>query len=429
LKNKFVKFAVLAFVAIILFLPLFVKAQTDNSTTIYFFYGDGCPHCKEQEPFMKEMSQKYLSLNIVYLETWHNETNAKLLTQMFEAHKVKAGGVPATFIGIESPIVGYRDAQTTGVQIEQKIKQCIDNSCANPLDKLSATNQTITNQSINQTQINIPVIGNVDPNAVSLPIFTIIIAGLDSFNPCAFFILLFLLSILVYAGSRKKMLLVGGVFIFFSGLIYFLFMAAWLNVFLWTGEILWITMIAGAIAVIMSLINIKDFFYFKKGISLSISEKAKPKLFKRMRLLISGASIWSVLLGTVVLAVVANMYELLCTAGFPMVFTRMLTLNNLSTTSYYMYLLLYNLVYIIPLAVIVIIFTYTLGSRKLSEYEGRVLKLISGVMMLLLGLVLLLKPSILNNVVASIVMIVMALILSVLIVVVHKKFSKQKNHD
>ncbi|MGV8168474.1 MAG: hypothetical protein ACP5N3_00290 [Candidatus Nanoarchaeia archaeon] len=429
MKSKQQKGIFALFLALVVLLSLqgvFAQEQQGKlqETTVYFFWGEGCPHCAAQEPFMKTLENKYSQLNIVYLETWHNETNAELLTQLFDAHGIAAGGVPATFIGTDKPIVGYRDAETTGKQIEQKIQNCLVDGCE---DSLTALNSST--QENNESTINIPVIGEVDATSVSLPVFTIIIAGLDSFNPCAFFVLLFLLSMLVYAGSRKRMLLVGGIFIFFSGAIYFLFMAAWLNIFLWTGEILWITMAAGILAVIIAIINVKDFFIFKKGVSLSIPESAKPKLFQRMRGLIKESSLWSVILGTVVLAIVANMYELLCTAGFPMVFTRVLTLNELSSTSYYMYLLLYNLVYIIPLAIIVGIFTYTLGSRKLSEYEGRVLKLMSGMMMLMLGLVLVFKPSLMNNVLASIILIVLALAVSFGVVLIHKRLAKHKKKE
>ncbi|MGV8161783.1 MAG: hypothetical protein ACP5N2_00440 [Candidatus Nanoarchaeia archaeon] len=424
MEGKKQKLAILAMLIVVLaFSFQIVSAQEQGSnlqeTTVYFFWGDGCPHCANQEPFMKELESKYSQLNIIYLETWHNQTNALLLKELLDAHNIKAGGVPATFIGTNEPFIGYGSAITTGKEIEKEIQVCLVDGCDDPLKVLEDAPELS-----NSSEITIPVIGKINPEAVSLPLFTIIIAGLDSFNPCAFFVLLFLLSILVYAGSRKRMLIVGGVFIFFSGLIYFLFMAAWLNIFLWTGEILWITLVAGILAVIIALVNIKDFFFFKKGISLSIPDSAKPKLFQRMRGLIKESSIWSLLLGTVVLAIVANTYELLCTAGFPMVFTRMLTLNNLSHTSYYMYLVLYNLIYIIPLAIIVGVFTYTLGSRKLSEYEGRMLKLMSGMMMFFLGLVLAIKPSLLNNVLASIVMIVISIALSLGIIFLHKKYNK-----
>lgn len=217
---------------------------------------------------------------------------------------------------------------------------------------------------------------------------------------------------LIYARSRKRMLLIGFTFVFFSALVYFLFMAAWLNFFLIVGQIKIVTAVAGIIAVIISLINVKDFFFFKKGVSLTISDSAKPKLFERMRNLIKATSLPSMMLGTIFLAAAANMYELLCTAGFPMLFTRILTLNNLSTMQYYSYLVLYNLVYVIPLTIIVIVVTITLGARKLTEKQGEKLKLISGIMMLLLGGVLLFKPELLNNILAALALLCCALALS-----------------
>jgi hypothetical protein len=174
-------------------------------------------------------------------------------------------------------------------------------------------------------------------------------------------------------------------------------MAAWLNLFLLVGHLRAITTVAGTVALVLGIINAKDFFFFKEGVSLSIPEAARPKLFARMRALLKAESPATMLTGALVLAVAANSYELLCTAGFPMVFTRVLTLHSLPPGRYYLYLVLYNIVYIIPLAVIVGIFTATLGSRKMSEWQGRVLKLLSGMMMILLGGVLLIEPALLNN--------------------------------
>jgi hypothetical protein len=273
----------------------------------------------------------------------------------------------------------------------------------------------------NDASINIPFLGGLDARSSSLPMLTLIIAGMDSFNPCAFFVLLTLLGLLVHAQSRNKMLLIGGIFVFFSGFIYFLFMAAWLNLFLVMGHVAIITMIAGCVSLVIAGINIKDFFLFKQGLSLTIPDSAKPKLFDRMRKLLHSTSLVSILIGTTVLAVVANFYELLCTAGFPMVFTRILTLSKLSTTSYYLYLILYNIVYIIPLFIIVLGFTLTLGRRKLSEWQGRVLKLVSGVMMLGLGGVLLVNPALLNSVMVSSGILVLALSISLFVAMVTKK--------
>jgi len=237
----------------------------------------------------------------------------------------------------------------------------------------------------------------VDPHALSLPMFTLVVAGLDAFNPCAFFVLLFLLSLMVHARSRSRMLLIGGTFVFFSGLVYFVFMAAWLNLFLVVGGAPLVTLIAGAIAVLIGLLNTKDYFYFKQGPSLTIPDGAKPALYRRMRGLLGAENMAAMLVGTVALALAANSYELLCTAGFPMIFTRVLTLHEVGGAGYYGYLALYNLIYILPLLAIVAVFTVTLGVRKLSEQQGRVLKLLSGIMMLGLGVVLLAAPDLLNS--------------------------------
>lgn len=212
------------------------------------------------------------------------------------------------------------------------------------------------------------------------------------------------------------MALIGGIFVFFSAAIYFLFMAAWLNLFIYLGELRIITLVAGGVAVVIASINIKDYFCFKKGFSLSIADTEKPKLFDRMRQLLKLDSIATAIFATIVLAVVANSYELLCTAGFPMVYTRILTLHSLSVESYYLYLLLYNLIYILPLLTIVILFTVKLGSRKLSQQEGMALKLLSGVMMLMLGLLLLVSPQLLNNIVTASAILIFAISLTWVII-------------
>jgi hypothetical protein len=262
--------------------------------------------------------------------------------------------------------------------------------------------------------LRVPVLGDLDAGAMSLPLFTLVIAGLDAFNPCAFFVLLFLLSLMVHAKSRARMLLVGGTFVFFSALVYFLFMAAWLNLFLVVGGAPVVTFVAGLVAVLIGVLNVKDFFWFRQGPSLSIPEQAKPGLYQRMRGLLSAESLPTMLVGTVALALAANSYELLCTAGFPMVYTRVLTLHELSGWTYYAYLALYNLVYVLPLAAIVLVFTFTLGARKLSEREGRVLKLLSGVMMLGLGLTMLVRPEALGSPAIGLGLLLVALVVTAL---------------
>jgi hypothetical protein len=250
---------------------------------------------------------------------------------------------------------------------------------------------------VQRRSLRLPLIGEIDTNGLSLPLLTVMIAGMDAFNPCAFFVLLFLLSLLVHQSDRRRMALIGGVFVAFSGLMYFAFMAAWLNLFLVLGSLPWVTGAAGLLALLMGAVNVKDFVRFRQGLSLSISDSGKATIFQRARRLLAADSLPAMLAATVVLAVSANFYELLCTAGFPMVFTRLLTLQGGGAAQHYLYLALYNVIYVLPLLAIVIAFVRTMGARKLSEREGRLLKLLSGLMMLGLGALLLLAPEKMGN--------------------------------
>jgi len=198
--------------------------------------------------------------------------------------------------------------------------------------------------------------------------------------------------------SRARMLLIGGVFVLVSGVMYFTFMAAWLNVFQLFGHLAWVTIAAGALAMFVGIVNVKDFFLFERGITLSIPESKKSDIFRRARAILVAENLPAMLAATLFLAVAANLYELLCTAGFPMVYTRLLTLAELSPAARYGYLAAYNVIYVLPLALIVVVFARTLGARKLTEREGRLLKLMSGIMMLGLGVLLLLAPELVSRI-------------------------------
>lgn len=407
-----------------------VNQKSLNIVYVYLFWGEGCPHCKAEKNYLNKLREKYKTIKIIDYEVWYNKQNAEKLERYSSAYGIKTAGVPVTFIG-ENSFIGF--SEHTKKEIEEALLTCLNTECINPENfVLRKTNQSISNNFITKATpdvlecqkksnlVYIPWFGKIDSQDTSIPILTIIIAGLDSFNPCAFFVLFSLLGLLIHAKSRKKILLIGSTFVFFSGFIYFLFMSAWLNLFLIMGKVELITYVAGAIAFIIAIINIKDYFIFKKGVSLTIPDSAKPKLFDRMRRLLKSSSLIPILIGTTILAISANSYELLCTAGFPMIFTRILTLRNLSNIDYYMYLILYNIIYIIPLTIIVLIFTITLGKRNLTEWQGRVLKLVSGMMMLGLSIILIFNPALLSNVFLSIILLLGSIFISGLIVITTK---------
>lgn len=397
--------------------PLWLEPGADGQPRVhlYFFWSESCPHCQEAHPFITAIPEQRPWVELHSLEVSRQRDNARRFVTMAEAIGQRAEAVP-TLIFCERMEVGWGDAASSGAALLAALDACRASAAAPAQHAESATvtaSQPPAPSSVSPP-ITVPVFGTIDPSAFSLPLFTVVIAGLDAFNPCAFFVLLFLLSLLAHQKDRRRMLVVGGIFVATSGLMYFAFMAAWLNVFQWLGALGGITLAAGLLAVLVGLINVKDFFAFERGISLSIPDSAKPTLYRRARAVLQSGSPAAMLAATVLLAVAANFYELLCTAGFPMVYTRLLTLTVSSPEARYAWLALYNLIYVVPLLLIVLTFVGTMATHKLSEREGRLLKLLSGTLMLELGLVLTLAPAWLNSLAVTATLVVGAIALTLL---------------
>jgi hypothetical protein len=360
-------------------------ADGQPEVPLYFFWSLSCPHCVVARPHIDAIPQARPWVRLHSLELSRHPENVERYRAMASTLGEEAASVPALLFCGEVH-VGWDGDATTGATIRQRLDDCRARAIAGAATAANPSNPRAA------AAINLPLIGALDPSSLSLPALTLVLAGLDAFNPCAFFVLLFLLSMMVHQKSRSRMLLIGGVFVAISGLMYFAFMAAWLNVFQLFGHLAWVTLAAGALAVFVGVVNVKDFFAFENGLTLSIPESKKPDIFRRTRGILGAGSLPAMIAATAFLAITANFYELLCTAGFPMVYTRLLTLADLGSAGRYGYLAAYNLIYVLPLAAIVVVFARSLGARKLSEREGRLLKLLSGVMMLELGALLLLAP-------------------------------------
>ncbi len=240
--------------------------------------------------------------------------------------------------------------------------------------------------------IELPFFGELSVGEMGLPLFTFLVGLVDGFNPCAMWILVFLLSVLVNINYRRKILLIAGTFVLVSGLAYYAFMAAWLNVFMLIGFARPAQILLGIMALLIGVINIKDFFAFKRGITLSIPESSKPGLYRRVREIVTAKYLTTALASVVALAVVVNMVELLCTAGLPALYTQILTMQELPAWKNYLYLALYIVAYMLDDTILLTVVLVTLSHRKLQEREGRWLKLISGVVILALGLVMIFQP-------------------------------------
>ena len=340
--------------------------------TVTAYVRAGCPHCAAAKTWLADAQQRLPGLRVDYRDIGEPAARAA-----FEAlgrlRHVQRPGVP-TFAICEEVLVGFGDG--TGPLIEGLV-----------------TGRIATAREVMAAEV--PVFGELSPATLGLPAFTVLLGLVDGFNPCAMWVLLFLLSLLVHVRSRARIALVAGTFVAVSGLVYFAFMAAWLEVYFLIGFSRALQIALGTLALLIGAVHVKDFFALHRGFSLSIPESVKPTLYQRMRGIVRAENLFAALGGVAVIAVLVNLVELLCTAGLPALYTQVLSYYPLSDPGYYGYLALYNLAYVFDDALMVTIAVVTLGQHRLQERGGRWLKLLSGAVILVLGALLLFAPEML----------------------------------
>jgi hypothetical protein len=334
------------------------------------FVREGCPHCRRAEVFVAELQRAHPELRIATFDVGVDAASLDRLRDLAEEHHVQAIGVPA-FHARGRLLVGFADAETTGQEIRRLLE-------------LAAAPEP--------AGIDTPGFGRLYAHELGLPLFTLAIGLIDGTNPCAMWVLLFLLSMLAHLRSRRRMAALAATFVLASGAVYFAFMAAWLNLLLWVGFSRPLQIALGVIALAIGALDAKDFVAPGFGPSLRIPESARPGIAARLRGILRADRLGAAWLAIVALAIAVNAVELLCTAGLPTLYTQILTLQALPRGQYYAYLGLYNLAYVFDDALMVALAVATLGHRKLQEHEGRWLKLASGAVLLGLGAVLLLRP-------------------------------------
>lgn len=353
-----------------LMLLLTVTALADTDLRLDVYVTENCPHCAQAKLWLLQLQRERPDLEVVL---HHVDSNPLAREQLAELSR-QAGqwppGVP-TFVVGENVLVGFDSAALSG----PAVLALLGNGAA-PAPRVMESR----------------LLGELSVARLGLPGFTLAMGLIDGFNPCAMWVLLFLLALLVNLRDRARMALIAGTFVLVGGAVYYAFMAAWLNLFLVVGFGPLVRLTLAVLALVIGAINVKDFAAFHRGVSLSIPEAAKPRLYARARAVLQGRNLPASLLAVAALAVLVNFVELLCTAGLPAVYTAVLTHQALPDTAYYGYLGLYILAYLTDDALMVGLAVYSLSRRKLDENTGRWLKLVSGVVMLALGIVLLLRP-------------------------------------
>lgn len=346
------------------------------------YWREGCPRCEEARPFVAALAAAEPALGVEWVEVRAGGEGLARFRADVERLGLRGAGLPMFVSGAEV-VVGFRSGVT-----DEPLRALARRALAGaprPPDAVAAP------------RVTLPWLGAIDPRAMPLGAFTLLVGLVDGVNPCAMYVLVVLLGILLHARSRRRMALYGGAFVLMSGVVYFLFMTVWLGAFSLGGVSRTITAVLGGVLVAMGLVNAKDAVWLKRGPSLSVPDAAKPGLHRRMRAIAAAATLPAGLAGVTALAFVVNLVELGCTIGLPAVYTRVLSLRtDLGPWRRAGYLALYNLAYVVPLAVIVAVFALTLRRVVLSERGARILKGISGALLVLFGAVFLLAPGLLE---------------------------------
>ncbi len=390
------KYLKLTLVALFCFLTFSLNVEAKEKTTLYFFHGDGCPHCAQEEVFLDEIKDKYKDdLKIKEYEVWYNFSNQRLMEKVADALNTKASGVPFTVIG-KHFFEGYSDVNKK--DIEDTIKKVIDNpeedivSQVKNNKKVNITSQKSKNSS--DKIINVPLIGKVNVLKVSIPIAAILIGLVDGFNPCAMWVLLFLISTLIGMKDRKKMWILGGTFLLTSALMYLIIMFSIFKITTTISTSILLRNIIAIVAILGGGINLYNYLKSRKKDSGCevVDDKKRKQIFSKIKKFTSEKSLLLALLGVITLAISVNIIELACSAGLPLVFTEILSINEVSTIMSFIYTLIYILFFLLDDLIIFIIAMTTMKLTGISTKYSKYSHLIGGVLLLIIGILLIIKP-------------------------------------
>jgi len=371
--------------------PATAPAAAAAPGRIELFVREGCQHCAQAEAFLTELRRERPELSVAVRDVQKEPEALARLQELVQATGAGVARVPAVYVNGQL-ILGYSAEASTDKLVRSALAGGKVSSTGTPNDSSSceAEDSLACGPEAQQDKFEVTALGRtITLDDVGLPAFSIALGLLDGFNPCSMWVLLLMISLLAPLNDRQRMLAIAGTFVLVQGIAYFAMMAAWLNLFLLIGLSRASQVAIGLIAIVAGLINLKDFVAFGRGITLSIPEAARPRIYHRMAGILRAPTYTAAIAGTVVLALLVQAVEFMCTSGFPALFTRILTLRQLDATAYYGYMLLYNAAYMLDDLIVLGVGVTLLSRHRLQEKEGRVLKLIAGVVMVGLGIYLL----------------------------------------
>ena len=389
------------FLLLVLLSSTCVAAAAPGPFVIHFFYGQGCPHCAKEEKVLREYENRYGNLRIERYEVYFNQENMDLLEKVVERLEAYPPAVPFLVVGDEY-VVGF-DENFTPDMIKTLIAKCLPGHCPDVVRQILGGEKAPPVQGSAQTArpaeqtwvITIPLVGEIDVRSFSLPMLTVVMGFLDGFNPCAMWALIFLIGLLLGMRNRARMWLLGSVFIVASAFVYFLFMAAWLNIILFFGLVIWVRIAIGLIALAGGVYSVRDAI-LNPEISCKMTDDERRRQFRvRLRNAIGQQSLLLSLVGISLLAFMVNLVEIVCSAGFPAIYTQVLSLSALPTWKYYAYILLYIFVFMLDDLIVFFAAMMTLEITGATTTYVRYARLLGGLLMLLIGALLIFRPQVL----------------------------------
>ena len=413
------------------------EATPQTKVIIHFFWAEGCPHCADERAFLDSLVAQSNHAELRTYELLHNRDNARLLLDFAQRFGYKARSAPATFVGSRY-WVGF--TPEIGGEIAEHVRNCVSSNCPDsasytlPRKPAKATNvsaqkrETVVAAEAQPSEtpvyLEVPVFGRLILAKSALWTNTALIAFADGFNPCSLWVLTMLLALIIHTGSRGKIFLIGFVFLTVSSLVYVAFIAGIFSIMQLVGLVTWVRTAMAILTLGMGLINIKDYFWFGRGVSLTIAAEKKPGILAHMRdILAASGSVWPMLLATVFLAGGVSLAEFSCTAGFPVLWVNLLSAQNVSPTDFALLLAFYMLIYQLDEMIIFVTVVLTLRIGRFQEKEGRILKLFGGTLMCTLAGVLLLRPKMLETLSASLLVFALAIAAAAIILAIHSYWS------
>ncbi len=394
---KYIRKIIFSLIFCFLFLP---SVNAEEKVKLYLFYNYDCPHCADEKVYLNQLDEEYDNLEIIKYEVKKDETNKELLSDFLKKQEWDINAVPITIIGTNY-FVGYND--DIGTKIRCAINYYSDTPHRDLVGEYLGTSDVredlIDEFDPNSCKFTVPIIGEVNPKNISLPLVSIVIGLVDGFNPCAMWVLLFLISLMIGMKNRKRMWCLGIAFLLSSAIVYFAFMMAWINVAgMFTSSKI-IEILVSIVALLGGSINLYHFIkeVRAKDIGCSVTNNTKKKkIMVRAKEIVTENSFLLALGGVIILAVSVNIIELACSAGLPILFAQILAMNDLSSTQTLFYNILYIIFFLIDDIIVFIIAMTTMKITGISNKYNKYAHLVGGIIMLLIGLLMIINPSILK---------------------------------